>query len=126
VVDHSGGHPLWHHHRYPRAEATAPVFKASDAGAFSGKIQDRLQQHVKDQRDGAFFLRDTSRIPPYIVKTIFSNDIIYEDNILIYVRRKDLPFGVTGHFAQLLARHSSNFTNARLQSCMALSCGLEL
>jgi KUP system potassium uptake protein len=29
---------------------------------------------------------------------MFTNDIIYEDNILISVTRKDLPFGVAGHF----------------------------
>ena len=34
---------------------------------------------------------------------MFSNDIIYEDNILVCVTRKDLPFGVAGHFKQELA-----------------------
>ena len=43
-------------------------------------------------------------IPPYIVKTMFTNDIIYEDNILVCVTRKDLPFGIAGHFKQELAR----------------------
>ena len=50
-----------------------------------------------------FFLRDTTRIPPYIIKTMFTNDIIYEDNVLISVTRKDLPFGIAGHFKQELA-----------------------
>jgi len=49
-----------------------------------------------------FFLRDAARIPPYIVKTMFTNDIIYEDNILISVIRKDLPYGVSGRFKQQL------------------------
>ena len=50
-----------------------------------------------------FFLRDATRIPPYIVKTMFTNDIIYEDNILVSIAGNDLPFGVTGLFKQELA-----------------------
>jgi KUP system potassium uptake protein len=49
-----------------------------------------------------FFLRDITRIPPYILKTMFTNDIIYEDNILVSIARNDLPFGVTGRFEQEL------------------------
>lgn len=50
-----------------------------------------------------FFLRDVARIPPYIVKTLFTHDIIYEDNILVSVKVKDSPFGVAGHFEKDLA-----------------------
>jgi KUP system potassium uptake protein len=49
-----------------------------------------------------FFLRDAAIIPPYILKTMFSNEIIYEDNILVSIARNDLPFGVTGRFKQQL------------------------
>jgi KUP system potassium uptake protein len=37
-----------------------------------------------------FFLRDVARIPPYIVKTMFTNDFIYKDNIMVSVSREDL------------------------------------
>jgi KUP system potassium uptake protein len=49
-----------------------------------------------------FFLRDATRIPPYIVKTMFTNDILHEDNVLISVTREDTPFDVAGHFKQEL------------------------
>jgi KUP system potassium uptake protein len=49
-----------------------------------------------------FFLRDAAIIPPYIVKTMFINEIIYENNILVSIARNDLPFGVTGRFKQEL------------------------
>lgn len=49
-----------------------------------------------------FFLRDVTRISPYIVKTMFANDIIYEDNILVSIAGTDLPFGVTGRFKKKL------------------------
>ena len=29
---------------------------------------------------------------------MFTNDIIYEDNIMVSVTKKDLPFGVAGQF----------------------------
>jgi KUP system potassium uptake protein len=50
-----------------------------------------------------FFLRDVERIPPYIVKTLFTHDIIYEDNILVSVKVKDSPFGVAGRLMKDLA-----------------------
>ena len=45
-----------------------------------------------------FFARDTRKIAPYIVHTIFRNNIIYEDNILITIVTLDEPFGVKGEF----------------------------
>jgi KUP system potassium uptake protein len=50
-----------------------------------------------------FFARDTGKVPPYIIHTIFRNNIIYEDNILISVVTRDDPFGVTGAFRDDLA-----------------------
>ena len=45
-----------------------------------------------------FFLRDVSRIPPYIVKTMFTNDIIYEDNIFVSIVNMEVPFGCNRSF----------------------------
>jgi KUP system potassium uptake protein len=45
-----------------------------------------------------FFARDTKRVPPYIVHTIFRNNILYEDNIFVTIITTDDPFGVTGEF----------------------------
>jgi KUP system potassium uptake protein len=50
-----------------------------------------------------FFARDTGKVPPYIVHTIFRNNIIYEDNIIISIVTRDDPFGVTGVFRADLA-----------------------
>jgi KUP system potassium uptake protein len=50
-----------------------------------------------------FFLKDKEKIPPYIIRTMFNNNIIYEDNILISFVRSDDPFGVQGHFMDELA-----------------------
>lgn len=50
-----------------------------------------------------FFARDTSRIPSYIVHTMFMNNIIYEDNIIVSIVTLDEPFGVKSHFKGELA-----------------------
>jgi KUP system potassium uptake protein len=50
-----------------------------------------------------FFAKDAREIAPYIVHTIFKNNIIYEDNIIVSIVRTDKPFGVAYCFAEGLA-----------------------
>jgi len=50
-----------------------------------------------------FFARDAKEIPPYVVHTIFKNNIIYEDNIIISIVKREDPFGTTGFFKEALA-----------------------
>lgn len=56
-----------------------------------------------------FFARDTARVPPYIVHTMFRNNIIYEENIIISIRTVDEPFGVKGAFKTDLASGLRSF-----------------
>ncbi len=42
-----------------------------------------------------FFARDFRRIPLYIPRTIFTNGIIYDENIIVSIIRTEKPFGVT-------------------------------
>ena len=49
-----------------------------------------------------FFARDVRKIPPYIVNTMFKNNIIYEENIIVSIIRTDNPFGVSGSFKSYL------------------------
>jgi KUP system potassium uptake protein len=57
----------------------------------------------KIQGTALFFLRDVTRIPPYILKTMFTNDILYEDNIFVSIVRGEVPFGVSGRLKDELA-----------------------
>jgi KUP system potassium uptake protein len=50
-----------------------------------------------------FFAKDPKEIPPYIAHTMFINGILYEDNIIVSVLKRDDPFGVTGFFLADLA-----------------------
>ena len=50
-----------------------------------------------------FFARDARRVPPYVVHTVFMNNIIYEDNIIVSINTLDVPFGKRGFFKEDLA-----------------------
>jgi len=50
-----------------------------------------------------FFAKDAREMPPYIVHTMFKNNIVYEDNIIVSIVRREDPFGITGFFKDDLA-----------------------
>ena len=50
-----------------------------------------------------FFARDMRKVPAYIVHTMFMNNIIYEDNIIVSITTMDKPFGVRSFFKEDLA-----------------------
>jgi KUP system potassium uptake protein len=45
-----------------------------------------------------FLIKDVKEIPPYLVQIMFYHGIIYEENVLISIIKRDDPFGVTGYF----------------------------
>ncbi|MCX5717907.1 MAG: KUP/HAK/KT family potassium transporter, partial [Nitrospirae bacterium] len=51
-----------------------------------------------------FLIRDAKEIPFYITQTMFYHGILYEDNILVSIIKRDDPFGVTGFFKEDLAK----------------------
>jgi len=56
-----------------------------------------------------FFLKDPKEIPPFMIRSMFINNILYEDNILVTIIKRDDPFGVTGFFKVKLANGLSVF-----------------
>jgi KUP system potassium uptake protein len=50
-----------------------------------------------------FLIKDVKEIPPYIVQIMFYHGIIYEENILLSIIKRDDPFGVTGYFKEDIA-----------------------
>jgi len=50
-----------------------------------------------------FFLKDPNEIPPYIIRSMFINSIIYDDNIIVSIIKREDPFGVTGYFKEELS-----------------------
>jgi KUP system potassium uptake protein len=56
-----------------------------------------------------FFARDFRRMPQYIPRTMFTNNIIYDDNIIVSIIRTDQPFGVTWGVTREIAQGLSIF-----------------
>lgn len=50
-----------------------------------------------------YFSRGTKKIPDYIVHTMFMNNIIYEDNIIVSIVTLDEPFGSKSFFKDSLS-----------------------
>ncbi len=61
------------------------------------------QQANKISGTALYFAKDAREMPPYIVHTMFKNNIIYEDNIIVSIVKREDPFGVTGCFKETLA-----------------------
>ncbi|MDD1696457.1 MAG: KUP/HAK/KT family potassium transporter, partial [Methanoregula sp.] len=56
-----------------------------------------------------FFARDFRRLPQYIPRIMFTNNIIYDDNIIVSVIRTEQPFGVTWGVTREIAQGLSIF-----------------
>lgn len=50
-----------------------------------------------------FFTRNQKKIPGYIVHTMFMNNIVYEENILVSITTLNVPFGINSFFREDLA-----------------------
>jgi len=54
----------------------------------------------KLQGTALFFLKDPKEIPPFMIRSMFINNILYENNILVTIIKRDDPFGITGFFRE--------------------------
>ncbi len=50
-----------------------------------------------------FFAKEIIKIPPYMANTMFNNNIIYEDNIIVSLIKTENPFGISGSLKSDLA-----------------------
>ncbi|WP_292352562.1 KUP/HAK/KT family potassium transporter [Methanomethylovorans sp. PtaU1.Bin093] len=63
----------------------------------------RYQNANRIKGTALFFARNVNVIPQYIPHTMFGNDIVYEDNIIISITSLEEPFGVKSSFREELA-----------------------
>ncbi len=70
---------------------------------FLEKYEQRYQEASKLDGSAIFFVRSINSVQSYVVQTLFENNIMYEDNILVAVLTRDDPFGVIGFFKGNLA-----------------------
>ncbi len=76
---------------------------------FLEKYKEMYSTTNKIKGSALYFARDIQRVPPYIVNTMFNNNIIYEDNIVVSIVRRDDPYGVAGFFKACYAEGLRGF-----------------
>jgi len=62
------------------------------------------QKMSKIKGTALFFARDPKIVPPYIIHTMLSNNIIYEDNIIVSVVKMEEPLGVESRFKETIEK----------------------
>jgi len=62
---------------------------------FLPKFNELYKSVNKISGSALYFARDFRLIPQYIPRTMFTNNIVYEENIIISIIRTEQPFGVT-------------------------------
>lgn len=62
---------------------------------FLSKFDETYKLSNKISGTALFFARDFRKLPRYIPRIMFTNNIIYDDNIIISIIRTEQPFGVT-------------------------------
>ena len=66
-----------------------------------GKTFSQKYQDGPNLKGCALFLtRDVMIISPYIARTMFKHNIIYEDNVIVSIESTNEPFGVSWHFSE--------------------------
>lgn len=65
-----------------------------DKDTFLGKYETIYQSAGKIQGKALFFARGIEKVPPYIVQTMFINNIMYSENIFIQVNKTNEAFGL--------------------------------
>jgi len=80
-----------------------------DLEVFLIKYQKVYKESYRIRGTSLFFARNIRKIPPYIVRTMFVNNIIYEDNIIVSINQIDEPFGITPYFKETLAEGLRKF-----------------
>jgi len=68
------------------------------------KYKELYNSKNKIEGTALFFARDIRKIPPYIVSTMFYNNIIYEDNVIVSITRLEDPYGVGYSFKETPAQ----------------------
>jgi len=74
-----------------------------DLDVFLHSYNEVYQNLNKIKGTALFFARGYKKIPSYIVHTMFMNNIIYEENIIVSITTMDKPFGVRSFFKEELA-----------------------
>jgi KUP system potassium uptake protein len=76
---------------------------------FLKKYYQHYKKIIPIQGSALFFARDMRKVPPYLSTTMFTNHIIYQDNIIVSITQTEEAFGVSGHFRECYAEGLRQF-----------------
>jgi KUP system potassium uptake protein len=71
-------------------------------GTFLTGYREVYRKMSKIKGCALFFARDPKVVPPYIIHTMLTNNIIYEDNIIVSVVNMEKPLGVESQFKETI------------------------
>jgi KUP system potassium uptake protein len=74
------------------------AYKLTDIDKFLKKYNELYKSMPKIKGSALFFARDINKIPYYITTTLFENNIIYENNIIVSIHTKNTPYGIDSKF----------------------------
>ncbi len=70
------------------------IYKMTDFNVFLKEYEYRYKNFSKLAGTSLFFASLSDKVSPYIIKTMFSNNIIYERNIFVSIERTEKPYGI--------------------------------
>ncbi len=79
------------------------ALKPMELDAFLEEYNKLYKSINKISGTALFFAREIQKIPPYMAHTMFENNIIYEDNVIVSIVKLEKPFGVYSSFKDKLA-----------------------
>lgn len=84
-------------------DAVTTALKPLELDRFLNKYREIYKRNSHLEGTALFLTKDVNNIEPYVLQTIFKNNILYEDNIIISIATRDNPFGIIGFFKGDLA-----------------------
>lgn len=76
------------------------TFEFVPLSSFKKTFRKKYQEGANINGTALFFSRDVTIISPYIVRTMFNNNIIYEDNVIVSIENTTDPFGISWYFSE--------------------------
>jgi len=95
---------------YGKKKLYNKVFEFMPLSSFKKTFRKKYQEGANINGTGLFFSRDVTIISPYIVRTMFNNNIIYEDNVIVSIENTTDPFGISCSFSESKTKGLRLFT----------------
>lgn len=79
------------------------LYKMIDLDIFLKKYTEHYNNFVRLEGTSLFFASLYDKVSPYIVKTMFENNIVYKKNIFMSIERTEKPYGIHSVFKNDIA-----------------------